>query len=90
MQVWSAGVEIHGLNSNAIRVMAEAGVDISAHRSKDVGELKHIPFDVVVTVCDHARESCPIFPRPVRQIHHQPPQLVGTDALSESHFTLRP
>jgi len=71
IDVWSAGVETHGLNPYAVRVMGEAGVDMSQHESTHVKDLLHIPFDVVVTVCDHARESCPVFPRPVKQIHRQ-------------------
>jgi arsenate reductase len=78
IEVWSAGVEIHGLNPYAVRVMAEAGVDISSYRSKHVREVMDIPFDFVITVCDHARESCPIFQGPVTKIHKQfddPPSL---------------
>ena len=58
--------------------MAEAGVDITGHRSKHVRELIDLPFDYVVTVCDHANEHCPIFPRPVRHVHvgfDDPPRL---------------
>lgn len=69
IEVWSAGVETHGLDPRAVKVMAEAGVDISGHRSKHVSEVLDIPFDLVITVCDSARESCPVFPRPVRKIH---------------------
>ena len=69
IEAWSAGVETHGLDPRAVRVMAEAGVDISGHRSKNVREVLQIPFDAVITVCDHARESCPIFPGKVNQIH---------------------
>ncbi len=54
---YSAGIETHGLNPNAVRVMAEAGVDISGHRSKHVDELKDVQFDYIVTVCGHAHES---------------------------------
>ncbi len=61
IDAYSAGIETHGLNPRAVRVMAEAGVDISGHRSKLVTELKDVPFDYVVTVCDHAHESCPLF-----------------------------
>jgi len=74
----SAGIETHGLNPNAVRVMAEAGVDISTHRSKHVDELKDIAFDYVVTVCDHAHESCPIFPGKTKVMHRgfdDPPRL---------------
>ena len=62
IDAYSAGVEPHGMNPRAIQVMAEAGVDMTAHRSKHVDELQQIPFDYVVTVCDHAHESCPLFP----------------------------
>lgn len=69
IDVWSAGVEIHGLNPYAVKVMAEAGVDISSHESTNVRDLLDMDFDVVITVCDHARESCPLFPKPVKKIH---------------------
>ena len=74
----SAGIETHGLNPHAARVMAEAGVDISGHRSKRVDELPDIPFDYVVTVCDHAAEHCPVFPGNATVIHagfDDPPRL---------------
>jgi arsenate reductase len=78
IDVWSAGVERHGLNPYAVRVMKEAGVDISHHRSKLIDNLIEQPFDFVITVCDHARESCPLLPRPVKKIHKSfddPPSL---------------
>lgn len=78
IEPYSAGIEIHGLNPNAVKVMAEAGVDISSHRSKHLDELKDIDFDFVVTVCDNARENCPIFPGKTRLIHagfDDPPRL---------------
>jgi arsenate reductase (thioredoxin) len=56
---YSAGIEVQGLNPRAVKVMAEAGVDISAHASKPVAALAGIDFDYVVTVCGHAQESCP-------------------------------
>ncbi|MAG13536.1 MAG: arsenate reductase [Spirochaetales bacterium] len=74
----SAGVETHGLNQRAVKVMAEAGVDISNHKSKNVSELMNIDFDAVVTVCDHAREACPVFPKKTRKLHagfDDPPRL---------------
>jgi arsenate reductase len=82
---WSAGVAPHGLDPRAVRVMAEAGVDISGQRSRAVDELLHVGFDVVVTVCDNARESCPVFPGNVRVLHRgfaDPPRL-AQDAASE-------
>jgi arsenate reductase len=78
IEAYSAGVESHGLNPNAVKVMAEAGVDISGHRSKHVGELKDVPLDVVVTVCDHAHETCPVLPGAPRVVHvgfDDPPRL---------------
>ncbi len=78
IEAYSAGIEVHGLNPNAVRVMAEAGVDIRGQRSKHVNELKDLAFDCVVTVCDHARESCPLFPGGTKVIHvgfDDPPRL---------------
>ncbi|GAB4313414.1 MAG: arsenate reductase ArsC [Candidatus Sumerlaeia bacterium] len=69
IEAYSAGIESHGLNPDAVRVMAEAGVDISGHRSKHVNELLDVPFDYVVTVCSHAHETCPVFPGRARVIH---------------------
>lgn len=69
LEVYSAGVETHGLNPNAVRVMAEAGVDISSHRSKQVGEFKDMALDAVITVCGHAHETCPYFPPRCKVIH---------------------
>lgn len=78
VEAYSAGIETHGLNPVAVKIMAEAGVDISGHRSKNVAELSGIEFDYVVTVCDNARENCPIFPGKARVIHvgfDDPPSL---------------
>jgi len=69
IEPYSAGTEPHGLNPLAVRVMAEAGVDISGHSSKHVEALMNIPFDYIITVCDNARESCPVFPGPTRTRH---------------------
>ena len=78
IEAYSAGIETHGMNPNAVRVMQEAGVDISAHHSKHVNELAKVPFDYVVTVCDSANESCPLFPGKTTVVHHgfdDPPRL---------------
>ncbi len=85
IEAYSAGVEPHGMNQRAIRVMAEAGVDISGQWSKHVDELKDVAFDYVVTVCDHANESCPIFPGKTKVVHvgfDDPPKL-AKDAKTE-------
>ena len=85
IDVWSAGIETHGLDQKAVKVMAEAGVDISGHRSKHLNEVIDIPFDVVITVCDRARESCPLFPRPVKKVHagFDDPPALSKNAKSE-------
>ena len=75
---YSAGIETHGLNSNAVKVMAEVGIDISNHRSKHVDEFKGVQFDYVVTVCGHASENCPVFTGETQIIHagfDDPPKL---------------
>ena len=82
---YSAGIEKHGLNPLAVRVMAEAGVDISQHRSKLLSELAGVEFDKVVTVCANAHESCPVFPGKAEVIHRgfdDPPRL-AKDAKTE-------
>ena len=69
IDAYSAGIEPCGINPTAVEVMAEAGVDISGHNSKHMDELKGIDFDYVVTVCDSARERCPVFPGKARMYH---------------------
>ena len=66
---YSAGIETHGLNPHAVKVMAEAGVDISGQKSENINDLLHIDLDVVITVCGHAHETCPIFPANARIVH---------------------
>ena len=81
----SAGVEPHGMDPRAVRAMAEVGVDISGHRSKHVDELHGVPFEYVVTVCNHAHESCPVFPGRTKVVHvgfDDPPRL-ARDARTE-------
>lgn len=68
-QISSAGVEIHGLNPRAVQVMKEDGVDISHHQSVHIDEYQGISFEYVITVCDHARETCPWFPANAEMIH---------------------
>ena len=86
VEAWSAGVERHGLNPRAVAVMAEAGVDISGHKSKLVEELPTQEFDWVVTLCGHASENCPFFPGKVRRLHKgfdDPPALAAGAASEE-------
>ncbi len=88
--VYSAGIETHGLNPLAAKVMAEAGVDISKHTSTLVEDLPVQEFDYVITVCDHAHESCPIFPGSAKIIHHQfpdPPRLAAACKTAEEALT---
>lgn len=85
IEVYSAGIETHGLNPYAVQVMAESGVDISKQRSKHIKELSVTEFDYVITVCGHADENCPIFPGKTKVIHHgfdDPPKL-AKEAKSE-------
>ncbi len=82
-EAWSAGTEPSEVNPYAVKVMAEIGIDISIHRSKNVEEFVSRPFDYVVTVCDHANESCPSFPGGKERIHkgfEDPATAVGDDA----------
>lgn len=79
--VYSAGIETHGVNPFAIKIMAEDGVDISSNTSNHVDEYINIPFDYVITVCDNANEACPFFPGNVQRFHHNfpdPAKATGT------------
>ncbi|MGB5107436.1 MAG: arsenate reductase ArsC [Candidatus Zixiibacteriota bacterium] len=86
IEAYSAGATAQGLNPLAVKVMAEADVDISQHRSKNVVDVLHIRFDYVVTVCDNARESCPIFPGNAKIVHRSfaDPPLLAANAKSEA------
>jgi arsenate reductase (thioredoxin) len=78
IEPYSAGIEKHGMNPHAIKVMAEMGVDLSKQYSKTLAELGPVLFDYVVTVCGHANEHCPVFPGKVKKIHvgfEDPPKL---------------
>ncbi len=71
--IYSAGVETHGVNPRAIETMLADGIDISAHTSNHVDEYLEINFDLILTVCDHASERCPIFPSSAKRLHHNFP-----------------
>ena len=86
IEPYSAGVEPHGLDPRAVKVMAEAGVDISQHRSTNVTEVIGIDFDFVVTVCDQANEHCPVFPGKTGVVHagfDDPPRLAQDSRTEE-------
>ena len=85
VDAYSAGIEKHGLNLNAVRVMTEVGIDITGHTSKTLDDLKGVEFDLVITVCGHAHETCPVFPADARVVHQgfdDPPKL-ALDAETE-------
>lgn len=78
LEPYSAGIEVHGMNRNAVKVMEEVGIDIASHRSKHLEDIQDIPFDAIITVCDHAHETCPFFPGTAKRIHagfDDPPRL---------------
>ena len=78
VEPYSAGIETHGLNPNAVKVMAEIGVDISGHKSQHIDEFKDVQLDFVITVCGHANEHCPVFTGKRKVVHvgfDDPPKL---------------
>lgn len=88
---FSAGVQPQGVNPWAVRVMEEAGVDMTPHWSKHVDELRDVAFDYVVTVCDNAREACPVFPGAARTVHvpfDDPPALARNVADEEEILSI--
>lgn len=85
--IFSAGTKKHGMNLRAIKVMKEAGVNISSHFSKTTDELPNITFDYVVTVCDNAKESCPFFPGgKVIHVGFQDPPALTKDMTNEEEI----
>jgi len=90
-EAFSAGIAKHGMNNYAIQAMKEIGIDISAHRSKLLIELKGLDFDLVVTVCSNAHESCPLFPGKAKVVHvpfDDPPALAA--GLSDNDEIMAP
>lgn len=82
IDVFSAGVEAHGVNPRTVVTMNEDGIDISNHTSNTVEEYLNIDFDLVLTVCDNAKERCPYFPTKAKKMHHNfpdPADATGTD-----------
>lgn len=83
IEAWSAGLEKHGMNPHAVKVMSEAGVDITPQYSKILDELVDVSFDWVVTVCGHAHETCPLFPGGAKVVHmgfDDPPRLARDES----------
>ena len=81
-EIYSAGVEIHGVNPKAIKIMAEDHIDILRHTSNNVDEYMEIPFDYIITVCDNAKENCPYFPSKAERFHQNfpdPAKAIGTE-----------
>ena len=86
VDAYSAGIETHGLNPYAVKVMAEAGVDISSQKSKLISDLPTLDFDYVITVCGNAHENCPVFPGRTRILHvgfEDPPRLAESCRFEE-------
>ena len=81
-EVFSAGIEVHGVNPRAIETMKEDGIDISTQTSNGIDEFRNTDFDFVITVCDNANENCPFFPSSAKKFHHNfpdPAKAIGTE-----------
>jgi len=88
-EVYSAGVETHGVNPKAIETMKEDDIDISNHTSNHIDEYRNIDFDFVITVCDNAKERCPYFPTKAKMFHHNfpdPAKATGTEDEVKAEF----
>lgn len=88
-EVYSAGVETHGVNPKAIAIMNEDEIDISNHTSNNIDEYRNIDFDFVITVCDNAKERCPFFPTKAQKCHYNfpdPAKAIGTDEEINEQF----
>lgn len=88
-EIYSAGVETHGVNPKAISIMQEDGIDISNHTSNHIDEYSEINFDFVITVCDNAKERCPFFPTKAKKFHYNfsdPAKATGTDEEINEQF----
>jgi len=90
-EIWSAGVETHGLNKNALRYLKEIeNIDITKHTSNLIDEYSDINFDYIITVCNHANERCPIFPSTAKKFHHNffdPSKITGSEHEIKEAFT---
>jgi arsenate reductase len=88
--IYSAGIETHGLNRGAVSIMAEDGIDITSHTCNHVDEYDDIEWDIIITVCDHAKENCPfISSKNAKRIHHNffdPSKVIGADKEKHAAF----
>lgn len=87
--IYSAGIETHGVNPKAIQTMKADGIDISGHTSNHINEYVNIEFDYIITVCDHAKESCPYFPSKAVKLHQNfpdPAKATGTESEIDVEF----
>lgn len=87
--IYSAGIETHGVNQKAIQTMKADGIDISGHTSNHINEYMDIEFDYIITVCDHAKESCPYFPSKAVKLHQNfpdPAKATGTESEIDVEF----
>ena len=92
VSVFSAGIEKHGLNKNAVKCMAEIGIDISSYNSNHIDEYINESFDFIITVCDNANETCPIFPNSnAKKIHRdfKDPSKINNGLYNESFDFVR-
>lgn len=88
-EIYSAGIETHGVNPRAVATMKEDGLDISKHTSNNIDEYKNIDFDFVITVCDNAKERCPFFPTKAKKFHNNfpdPAKATGTEEEISQQF----
>lgn len=88
-EIYSAGIETHGVNPKAVEIMKRDTIDISGHTSNNIEEYRDIAFDYVITVCDNAKESCPNFPTNAVKLHHNfpdPAKAIGTEEEVMEHF----
>ncbi len=89
VNIYSAGVETHGVNPKAIATMQEDGIDISHHTSNHIEEYFGVDFDFVITVCDNAKERCPYFPTKAKKLHYNfpdPAKATGTEEEIKAEF----
>ena len=89
LEVYSAGIETHGVNPRAIAIMKEDGIDISRHTSNHISEYENIDFDFVLTVCDNAKENCPYFPARIQMLHQNfpdPAKATGAEGVVMEEF----